>query len=435
MSDAPEQDTAWQRLHPLTPVLRSGRYLLVVLIILGQQGRQQSRLLALLLLLLGTLAAAGIGWLSWRATSYRVEGAELHVRSGVFQKQDRRVPLARLQTVDLVRPLLARVTGLVELRLEVVGQGDSEAKLSFLSEPVGTALRTELLARSTQAPTDETAAPPPAELLLVEVQTDVLITSVLLGAPAITGIVVLVGLVVTTAIDLRAGAAAAATAVPLLVGTLGLAARRVIAEYGFSVAEVPQGLRLRQGLLDRRTQTIPPGKVQTLRVTEPILWRRRGWVRVEVDVAGYSATGGTEQTLTSALLPVAPRAVAEQLLERVLGAQLPRATQAAPPAARRRAPLSSPKLRVGLDERFVVAQRGILTTTTDVVPLAKVQSVRRTQGPWQRWLGLGSVHVDSAGRRLTGAELQHRPYAETEGLARELADRSRTARQGSSARP
>ncbi len=428
MSDATAPDPTWQRLHPLTPVLRSGRYLVAVLVILGQQGRAQNREVALALLLVGTVVAAAIGWLSWRATTYRLEGSELHVRTGVFQKQDRRVPLARLQTVDLVRPLLARVTGLVELRLEVVGQGDSEAKLSFLSEPVGTALRAELLARSTRAPQD-TAVELPAEVLLVEVPTNVLITSVLLGAPAIVGIIVVVGLVAATVVDVRAGAAAAATAIPFLLATLGLAVRRVLAEYGFSVSEVPQGLRLRQGLLDRRTQTIPPGKVQTIRITEPLLWRRRGWVRVEVDVAGYSATSGTEQTLTSALLPVAPRSVAEPLLLRVLGAQIPPATQAAPVSARRRAPLSYPKLRVGLDAHFVVAQHGLLTTTTDVVPLAKVQSVRRTQGPWQRWLGLGSVHVDSAGRRLKGADLRHRPYAETEALVRELADRSRAARR------
>ncbi len=425
-----DQD-GWQRLHPLTPLLRSGRYVVVVVLVLGQQGRDQSRAVALGLLGIGTIVAAIVGWLSWRATRYRLEGTELHVRTGVLQKQDRRVPLARLQTVDLVRPLLARITGLVELRLEVVGQGDSEAKLSFLSEPVAQQLRAELLARASGAAAPESIAPgtaPPDETLLVAVPTGVLITSVLLGAPAIVGSVVLVGLLVATVVDVRAGAAGAVAMVPFLLATVGISVRRALAEYGFSVAEVPQGLRLRQGLLDRRTQTIPPGKVQTIRISEPLLWRRHGWVRLEVDVAGYSATSGNEQTLTSALLPVGPRSVAEPLLARVLGAVPPSASEPAPESARRRAPLSWPRLRVGLDRQFVVAQRGILTTTTDIVPLAKVQSVRRTQGPWQRALGLATVHVDSAGRRLSGAELRHRPAAETEALLSELAERSRTAR-------
>ncbi len=63
---------------------------------------------------------------------------------------------------------------------------------------------------------------------------------------------------------------------------------------------------------------------------------------------------------------------------------------------------------------------GVLTTTTDVVPLAKVQSLRTTYGPWQRRLGLASLHVDTAGRRLPGAVLPHRGEAEARVLLAEV---------------
>ncbi|MCA1722111.1 MAG: PH domain-containing protein, partial [Actinobacteria bacterium] len=202
----------------------------------------------------------------------------------------------------------------------------------------------------------------------------------------------------------------------------------VLAEYGFTAAESEDGLRLRHGLLDTRTQTIPPGRVQAVRVLEPLLWRRRGWVRVEVDVAGY-AGGSEEQAATSALLPVAPRALAEALVGRVLGGALPVAAAGVPDRARWRAPLSARRLRAGLDDRHLVTTYGVLTTTTDVVPLAKVQSLRVTSGPWQQRLGLATLHADTAGRRLSGGTARHRDAAEAAALLDELSRRTRGARR------
>jgi putative membrane protein len=126
--------------------------------------------------------------------------------------------------------------------------------------------------------------------------------------------------------------------------------------------------------------------------------------------------------------PVAPKELAEALVARVLGAGLPAAVAAPPASVRWRAPVTGPRHRVGHDARLLVTRRGVLDRTTDVVPLAKAQSLRTTQGPWQRRLGLASVHVDSAGRRLPGAVAQHRGAAEAERLVEELTTLARTAR-------
>ncbi|MCW2680023.1 MAG: hypothetical protein JWM62_1424, partial [Frankiales bacterium] len=110
------------------------------------------------------------------------------------------------------------------------------------------------------------------------------------------------------------------------------------------------------------------------------------------------------------------------------GGPLPEAVAAAPPAARWRAPLQHRRLRVGVDARHVVATSGVLTTTTDVAPLGKVQSLRVTQGPYERRLGLASLHVDTAGRRLPGAVAPHRSAGEAAALLAELTTRARAAR-------
>jgi putative membrane protein len=63
------------------------------------------------------------------------------------------------------------------------------------------------------------------------------------------------------------------------------------------------------------------------------------------------------------------------------------------------------------------------------VPLEKVQSLRRVQGPIQRRFTLTTVHVDTAGRGVH-ASLRDRDSAEAERALLELTDLARAARRG-----
>ena len=67
-------------------------------------------------------------------------------------RRTRAIPLERLQAVELVQPVLARLFGLAELRLEVVGAAKTEAPLAFLALNDALALREHLLAMSTAQP-------------------------------------------------------------------------------------------------------------------------------------------------------------------------------------------------------------------------------------------------------------------------------------------
>lgn len=433
---ATDDDDGWVRLHPLTPFLRGGRFAFLLLAIIGQRTLSQSPApgrTAAVLFGVGVPVVVLGGYIAWRAMRYRLTDTELQVESGVITKRSRRVPLARLQAVDVVRPFYARVLGLAELRLEVVGGGGgAEAPLAFLSDDDANRLRAQLLdlaagrrneARAVEGP----VAPEVPERVLVVVPTGTLIWSNLLGAPLVTVVVLLVALVVAGLTSLEAVGGVLFFSVPVLLGVLSLVVRRFLSEYGFTVAESVDGLRLRHGLLDTRSQTIPAGRIQVIRVLEPVLWRPFGWVRVEVDVAGYSG-GGEEQAATGALLPVAPRDLADRLVARLLDANLPEPAARAPRAARLRAPLAHRRLGVGLDDRHLVSTYGIVTTTTDVVPLTKVQSARLTQGPLQRRLGLTTLHVDTAGRRLPGAIALHRDADEAPQLLAEVSRRAAALR-------
>ena len=74
-------------------------------------------------------------------------------------------------------------------------------------------------------------------------------------------------------------------------------------------------------------------------------------------------------------------------------------------------------LQWGATAQVAIADSGLLVRRGEIVPLAKFQSVRITQGPLQRWLRVASVHVDTTPGPVHQAA-KHlpvevaRPYAE-----------------------
>jgi len=420
--------TGLHRLHPLTPVLRGFKFFTAVVAIvsvreLSDLGLRRTSYALLAVIVAGFL----LSWVSWRFTWYRVEGRELHVESGVLFRRSRRVPLERIQAIDIVRPLVGRALGLAELRLEVVGHGASEAPLAYLGEDEAHRLRARLLALA--AGIDE-RAPAPEELVLARVPTRDLVASVLLLGPVVVGIplLVIVGIALLVT-DLRAFVATLPVLGSAAAGFGRTAVRRLLGEYDFTLASSADGLRLRHGLLETRAQTVPPGRIQAIRLTQPLLWRGLDWARVEVDVAGY---GGRrhEQMETRALLPVAPRPVAERLVADVLGGVdvLGLPMRPVPHQARWCDPVGWRSLAVGLSGVLLVVRHGRFRRVLDVVPLAKVQSVRLVQGPWQRRLRLASVHVDTAGRHLA-TQAAHRSASEAVLLFDAVSDRARAERE------
>jgi len=210
-----------------------------------------------------------------------------------------------------------------------------------------------------------------------------------------------------------------ATGLPLLGATGANTVGRYMREYDWTVGESPDGLRVDHGLLDRSHETVPPGRIQTVRIVEPLLWRRRGWVRVELDVAGSA---------NSVLVPVAPRAVAEAVIERVLpGVTVPPALSRPPRRARWCMPFWWRGYGIVVTDAVFAARYGLLRRQLALVPHAKVQSVRYEQGPWMRLHGVADVQVDTGANKTVTARL--RDADEAAELLQAQADRSRTGRR------
>jgi len=423
-----------RRVHPLTPVIQGVRWWPAAVIAALTLPQQFDVALGAGLVLAGlaglvVVAALAVGWnyLEWqRLTFWFDEDGDLRVDSGVLQKQERRVQLSRLQSVDVLQPLLARVAGLAEVRIEVAGAGDSTQSLQFLTLAEANALRNEVIARSAGVRHDAEEAP---EQLLAAVPPGDLVTSLLLRAETF-------GLLLITVFVVAITIATAGPAGLFVVLIGGVPIFSVFAQfsryYDFQVAESPDGLRLRHGLLQRTRQTVPPGRVQAVGFVQPFLWRRRDWVRVRLNVAGVSSStqGSGDQSYTeNVLLPVAPWPVALAIVGRVLpGIDLRSIPLSpAPERSRKRAWIQWRQLGVGWDDQVIVTRHGRITEHWEVVPHARTQSVRVTQGPWQRSLGLASMHIDSTPGAVRPAAL-HRDAVEARRIAQEQADRAAAAR-------
>ena len=157
--------------------------------------------------------------------------------------------------------------------------------------------------------------------------------------------------------------------------------RRISTEWSFTVAEAPDGLRIRSGLLSLAAETVPRGRIQAVRMVEPLWFRPLGWCRLELHLAGGVKGGDRQQParVRRALLPVGPLAEAQLLLDRVLPDR--RAVLTRPP---RRAMFRAPLSYHFLQQELGALRRGDLGRVRREplwVPLTKAQRLAGRTGP------------------------------------------------------
>ncbi|HYI57010.1 MAG TPA: PH domain-containing protein [Microlunatus sp.] len=447
-TDRPVKQT--ERPHPLTPLIRGWVVLLAIVVGVGREfipdGSDEGAgifSLGLTWILLGVLGivilAAVAGFLSWYFTRYVIDDEELRIETGALFKNSKRVPFERVQSVDIIQQFAARIFGLAELRIEV-GSGDSTIKLRYLTRAQASSLRDYLLSRAhgdrVRIGEDSSG---PAHLLtdlsvadqpLVTVSPQRLVGGFLLSSEFLfsAGVLVVV-LVVTFAFGVVG--IALASLIPLAIGVVSMISRRVVQMFNFTLAQSSRGVRVTRGLFNLTSQSVPVNRIQGVRILQPILWRRLGWYRIDVNVLGYGNSDGTDNdtAATSVLVPVADQRDIDVTLSRILpgfdltGVQL----RSSPRQARWLRPYDFWTLRYGADDRVVITEHGWLTHVRNLVPHAKTQSVRLSQGPLQRRFGLADVHLDITRGPVTPIAHQLNA-ADARELTMSQLDRARLAR-------
>lgn len=471
MTSGPEP--GWQRFHPLSPLLRGGLLLLAVVgylasqlveDVLGGGGRGDGGpglertvgefpLVAIAATTLVVLGVVAVAVSSWWFTRYRLGESTIELTQGVLFRRHRQARYAQIQAVSTTQPLLARLVGLAEVRVESAGGGDSHMSLAYLDRRSAALLRDQLLGLAERAgaatvgggedrapdpaeqPTAPVAGPPSPPVVAMPFRRLLASTVLTLDTLAVTTVVVL-GLGVGA---LLGEVAVTGFVVPLLLYVVGKV-RRLLAWGNLTMRVSGRTLSSQHGLTELATSTVPVHRVQAVELTQPLLWRRPDWWSVAVNIAGVKV-GGDTVVDEGVIVPAASRAEAEALL-RVLSTTmdttparsvmrdgLPPGAVGCPPSARLLDPWAWRRRGVLLAQEVAVVRSGRLARVVTVVPWGRIQSVEVAQGPLARRLGLADVRLVST----VGAVhplAQHLATGEAERVAQEMRARARAARGG-----
>ena len=421
----PEPDGEWLRVHPASPFVRGWVALAAIAFFFGRdifermlQGRplvEEGFAGRAPWLVAGggiMLVVAVLGFiLTWYFTKYQVSEEYVRVNSGFLFRQQRQARLDRVQAIDIVQPLLARIFGLAELKFEVADAGESAVRLAYLRMDDARQLRATILARAAGIVPDparpQEALPEAPEFPVLSVPPSRLVGSLLLSEQSFFVVVGGIASVILSAVTENRG-----FYFYLIPAALGLAASywgSFNKGYNFTAAISPDGIRLRYGLLDTQAQTLPPGRIQALSVTQSPLWRIFGWYRIQVNVAGYGAVGSNgDASPRTTLLPVGTFSDVMSMIALVLpdpGTREPgRLFQAglngldsdggfvtSPRRVRPLAPLGWRRNGFAVTDTALLIRSGRWWPQLVMVPHQRTQSMALHQGPLARRFGVADL--------------------------------------------
>lgn len=456
-TDSPD---SWHRVHPVSPLVRGWVAVAAVLFIFGRNaldslftGRPNGPGIsagAPPVVIVAVVGAAvvvfGIGFfLSWRFTRYQVTDAHVHINSGIIFRQQRRASIDRVQSIDVVQPLVARAFGLAELKFDVADGGKSAFKLSFLKLDEAKRLRAAILARAAgvavdpEAPGQVTEAP---EQHVLALGPGRIIGSAVFSSLSVVAVVVLAGAVALAAWSGEVGVFVGF--IPIFIGLGASYWKAITGDFNFRVALSPDGVRLHYGMLETRAQTIPPGRVQAVGISQGPIWRPFGWYRVHVNVAGYGddrsdhgnrtvlLPAGTLNEVMAVLALVFPDPGVDSPFEVfTAGLRGPGNRQGfvhSPRAARWIDPLAWRYNAYRATSTALLCRHGVIFRRLEVVPHERTQSLSLRQGPIMAALSLVDFELHSTSGPIKPV-VHHMALDAGRRLFDEQADRAATARR------
>lgn len=315
----------------------------------------------------------GLGLLSWWRRAYAVDADGVYLRSGILSRKLRTARLPRIQSVDVVHPLLGRIFGLGQLTVEVAGGRDSRVVIGFLTTRELQTLRDRILdlaagqidlpgpaseggavgasavgrdtggidnatsavrpenlapegAAGSQAAPEQRAVPMRAshfqEHPLYSVDGATLLGSLLRSSSVYVLGLAVIGMLsvgVLIILDSMTGGEALtviSSYITIVIGTATIVWSQFNSAWNFQAAATPSGIRMRYGLTSDTSRTLPPGRVHGVGITQPILWRGKDWWKVDVTVAGREdrSQDGQNWQFGNLLLPVGVRDTALRAL-------------------------------------------------------------------------------------------------------------------------
>jgi putative membrane protein len=123
-----------QRLHPLTLLLRVGASLpaLAVILLPTLQNPSSENVVSVVLSILYGLVALPAIILQYLRFSYRITPQQIVIQKGVLRRQNRSIPIERIQNIQIQQNLVARLIGLAKVTIETAGSAATEGSLEYV---------------------------------------------------------------------------------------------------------------------------------------------------------------------------------------------------------------------------------------------------------------------------------------------------------------
>ena len=467
----------WHRVSKVTPLLNGWRAIVLIIALMVFQNLEILTEIArsdifvrnpmglVLLALAAVLVVIALvliyAYFAWRATAYAVTSQAVWLRRGIFFRTQRHVRFERIQTVDLVHPLLGRIFGLGRLTVEAAGGAGSNLSIGYLSTDRLYALRADILARAagvtapTPLPTPDMSAPYRAEVgeapqtPVYAVTTGTLVGSLLLSTNALVGLILLAVVVVATVLLWQyAGPGALGllgVLIPLLIAVFAVGWGSFAGEFNFRAAVSPDGIRVRRGLVESRAETIPPRRLHGVRIAQPFFWRPFGWYRVTVTQAAKVAGQDGSSGATNVLLPVGDKQKALLALWLVLpdlgvadpseffdqalrGKKRTGNFVGVGPRAWFLDPLTYRRAGISLTQTAAAIRGGRFNRFAEFISYERIQSLVIRQGPVDRAAKVASVVLAQVPGPFT-MTMEHMAGPDAATVAAELTKRSHRSRE------
>lgn len=475
----------WHRLHPISPFLRGGVMILAVGgyvisqrvegFLGGSWGAPSGPDPAdvpfgyLWIVVLAFLALVALvvlyGWLSWRVAKFRIGETTLEYRWGLLFKQHRQVRYDRIQSVDISRPILARIFGLSQVVVQSAGGSDSQVQLAYLPNTRALHVRDAVLSlvdaeeldgsagaaaevtpeggvsgayrpQTLEAAVRGEVAPTRGRVVLrtMSVPMGRFVASLLYHPITFIVLLVVPGALIGA---LLFPFAALPILVPVFFGAVVPHVGRFLKEANFSVDVESDRLRITKGLSDQRSNTVPLSRVQAVEIAQGFFWRLPDWWRVKVTIAGVAGEDTESDTVA---FPVGSEAEVLDLAQIMLpgldrgavlaGMRGPGGEPGFTGSSRRSAvfqPWAWRRNGYAVTETALAIRRGRMARVVSLVPHARVQSLRVDQGPLDRRRDVASVSLDLTAGPVSGAVV-HLDTQEAHRLLAEQSSRSALAR-------
>jgi putative membrane protein len=370
-------------------------------------------------------------YVSWRMHSFRITDEVVEVRSGILFRTNRKARLDRIQGINVVRPIIARLFGAAKLEISQAGH-DANVHLSYLASGATDDLRREILRRASGtrvseaaaasgkatvqslldrrvdeflAPElDPTEAPPES---VVKIHLGRLVGSIIFSGSTVFALVLVVAAIVW--MSTTGEYYALIFALPSIVGFGGYYVRRFARSLRYTIAGTPDGVRVGFGLLSTSNETLPPGRIHSVEVRQSLLWRPAGWWQIRVNRASHTSGRGAENQANTTILPVGNLAdvtkVLELMLPEFIGPEavafietglVSKGDDGFTNSPRRAAwlrPFAWRRNGFRIVPGSLVIRKGAIWRRLIIVPQPRLQSVAVSQGPLLRLLRLAAVHL------------------------------------------